>query len=46
MAGVGIDVYAHTKLDIGYRYIDNGTVIGSHVRYNEIRAGLRYMIDN
>jgi opacity protein-like surface antigen len=46
MAGVSLDVYAHTKLDIGYRYLDNGTTFGTHLRYNEIRAGLRYMIDN
>lgn len=46
MAGVGVDVFSHTKLDIGYRYLNNGTVLGTKVYYQEIRAGLRYMIDN
>lgn len=50
MAGVAIDIYAHTKLDIGYRYVDNGKVQGSdfstNLHYHEIRAGIRYMIDN
>jgi opacity protein-like surface antigen len=46
MAGVSVDVYNHTKLDIGYRYLNNGTVAGTKVYYNEVRAGLRYMIDN
>ncbi|MDR3462163.1 MAG: outer membrane beta-barrel protein [Beijerinckiaceae bacterium] len=47
MAGVGIDVYDHTKLDIGYRYLNLGKINGvSNTLYsNEIRAGLRYMID-
>lgn len=50
MAGAAIDIYAHTKLDIGYRYVDNGKVQGTnystHLHYHEIRAGIRYMIDN
>lgn len=46
MAGISLDVFDHTKLDIGYRYLDNGTVTGVHINFHEIRAGLRYMIDN
>jgi opacity protein-like surface antigen len=47
MAGVAIDVYDHTKLDIGYRYLNLGKIAGvSNTLYsNEIRAGIRYMID-
>ncbi len=46
MAGVSFDIYNHTKLDVGYRYLNLGQILGSTVQYNEIRAGLRYMIDN
>lgn len=46
MAGIAIDVYDHTKLDIGYRYLNNGSILGTNLYYHEIRAGLRYMIDN
>ena len=48
MAGVAIDVYAHTKLDIGYRYLNLGHVasLGGTLYEHEVRAGLRYMIDN
>jgi opacity protein-like surface antigen len=48
MSGVGIDVYSHTKLDIGYRYLNLGKISGiSGTLYsNEVRVGLRYMIDN
>ena len=46
MAGVAFDVYAHTKLDIGYRYLNQGRVLGSTLSSQEVRAGLRYMIDN
>ena len=46
MAGVSIDVYAHTKLDIGYRYLNLGQVLGTTLQYHEARLGLRYMIDN
>ena len=49
MAGVSIDVYDHTKLDIGYRYLNNGRLPNSasgSMYENEVRAGLRYMIDN
>ena len=45
MAGVGFDVYDHTKLDIGYRYLNDGSVGGEKIYHHEIRAGLRYMID-
>lgn len=46
MAGVSVDVYAHTKLDIGYRYLNQGKVLGAELASQEVRAGLRYMIDN
>jgi opacity protein-like surface antigen len=48
MAGFAIDVYDHTKLDIGYRYLNLGSIPGvsGTLSYNEVRAGLRYMIDN
>ena len=55
MAGVGIDVAPHTTLDIGYRYLNlgksqglpaqNGKVFSKTIVEQEIRAGLRYMID-
>ena len=48
MAGVAVDVFDHTKLDIGYRYLNMGRLPGyGGVMYqHEVRAGLRYMIDN
>lgn len=46
MAGVAFDVYPHTKLDIGYRYLHLGEVLGTNLTTQEVRAGLRYMIDN
>jgi opacity protein-like surface antigen len=46
MAGVAFDVYPHVKIDIGYRYINNGTMAGTQLGHHEVRAGLRYMIDN
>ena len=46
MAGVAIDVFDHTKLDISYRYLNNGRTDGTEIYFHEIRAGLRYMIDN
>lgn len=46
MAGVSIDVFDHTKLDVGYRYVNLGRVMGSTLSTQEVRAGLRYMIDN
>ncbi len=46
MAGVAIDVADHTKLDIGYRYLNLGSVLNTTISYQEVRAGLRYMIDN
>ena len=47
MAGVGIDIYDHTKLDIGYRYLNLGRIpnVSGTLSSNEIRAGIRYMID-
>ena len=46
MAGITLDVYAHTKLDIGYRYLNSGRFDGVNLYNHELRAGLRYMIDN
>ncbi len=48
MAGIAIDVFDHTKLDIGYRYLNLGKIGGSTTSLYEqqVRAGLRYMIDN
>ncbi len=48
MAGVAIDVADHTKLDVGYRYLNLGKVGGSSTSLyeQEVRAGLRYMIDD
>ena len=46
MAGVAIDILPHTKLDIGYRYLNNGQLAGRELFFHEARAGLRYMIDN
>lgn len=48
MAGVAIDIYDHTKLDVGYRYLNVGSVptLGGKLSFNEFRVGLRYMIDN
>ena len=55
MGGVAIDVAEKTKLDIGYRYSDygsvagvaaaNGQVVKQHITNQEVRVGLRYMID-
>lgn len=47
MAGVAFDIFDHTKLDIGYRYLNNGqSFAGVPLYYHEVRAGIRYMIDN
>lgn len=48
MAGAAIDIYDHTKLDVGYRYLNLGKVNGiSNTLYShEVRAGVRYMIDD
>jgi opacity protein-like surface antigen len=48
MGGFAIDVFSHTKLDIGYRYRDLGSVPGlsGNLTSQEVRAGVRYMIDN
>ncbi|HEX3496026.1 MAG TPA: outer membrane beta-barrel protein [Methylocella sp.] len=55
MAGVSIAMTDHALLDVGYRFLDLGTVTGlssvtgtsvtQRVRANEVRAGVRYMID-
>ncbi|MGH6844347.1 MAG: outer membrane beta-barrel protein [Methylocella sp.] len=55
MAGVSIAMTDHALLDVGYRYLDLGTVTGlssatgasvtQRIRANELRAGVRYMID-
>ena len=46
MAGISIDVFDHTKFDIGYRYLHLGSVFGTNLATQEVRGGLRYMIDN
>lgn len=46
MAGASFDVFPHTKLDIGYRYVNLGHTQNAHLDAHEARAGLRYMIDN
>ncbi len=48
MAGVAIDVYDHTKLDIGYRYLNLGKINGltGTLTSQEVHAGVRYMIDD
>jgi opacity protein-like surface antigen len=54
MGGFAIDITDHLKLDLGYRYVNFGTLTGTTasgqaVKENqstqEIRAGFRYMID-
>jgi len=55
MAGVAIAMTDHAQLDVGYRFLDLGTITGispvtgtsvtQRVRANEVRAGVRYMID-
>ena len=45
----------HAQLDVGYRFLDLGSITGispvtgtavtQRVRANEVRAGIRYMID-
>ena len=44
MAGVAYDIYPHTKLDVGYRYLHLGQIIGTNVATQEARVGLRYML--
>ena len=48
MAGFSVDVFDHTKLDIGYRYLNLGSIPGGSgtLTSQEVRAGLRYMVDN
>lgn len=48
MAGVAVDVFDHTKLDIGYRYLNLGSIPGvsGTLSEHEVRAGLRYLVDN
>ncbi|MGH6836389.1 MAG: outer membrane beta-barrel protein [Methylocella sp.] len=55
MAGVAIAMTDHAQLDVGYRYLDLGSVpvlssvpgtsATQRVRASEVRAGVRYMID-
>jgi opacity protein-like surface antigen len=55
MAGVAIAMTDHAQLDVGYRFLDLGPITGissvtgtsvtQRVRANEVRAGIRYMID-
>lgn len=55
MAGFAVDVASHTSLDIGYRYLNlgdsrgvramNGTIFTKAMTEQQIRVGIRYMID-
>ncbi len=54
MAGLSYDVMPHVKLDIGYRYLNMGTLTGTNAAGNiihstissqEVRAGLRFTPD-
>jgi opacity protein-like surface antigen len=50
MAGFAFDIADHLKLDVGYRYFNGGRLPNtsgstSPLVANEIRVGLRYMID-
>ena len=55
MAGVAIAMTEQAQLDVGYRFLDLGNVSGissvtgtsvtQKVFVNELRAGVRYMID-
>ena len=47
MGGVAIDVFPQTKLDIGYRYLNLGSISGvsGKLTSQEVHAGLRYLID-
>jgi opacity protein-like surface antigen len=55
MAGVAIAMTDHAQFDVGYRFLDLGSLTGispvtgtpvtQRVRANEVRAGVRYMID-
>lgn len=45
-AGFSYDIFPHTKLDINYRYLNEGRVYGAALYEHEARVGLRYMIDN
>ncbi|MGH6852312.1 MAG: outer membrane protein [Methylocella sp.] len=55
MAGVSIAMTDRAQLDVGYRYLDLGSITGlssptgtsvtQRLRANELRAGIRYMID-
>jgi opacity protein-like surface antigen len=55
MAGFSVAVMDHVQLDAGYRFLNLGTISGisavtglqttERAIANEIRAGLRYMID-
>ncbi len=54
-SGVGIAMTDHAQLDVGYRFLDlgaisgfsgmTGTSVSQRVFVNELRAGVRYMID-
>jgi opacity protein-like surface antigen len=55
MAGVAIAMTEQAQLDVGYRFLDLGNVSGissvtgasvtQRVFVNELRAGVRYMLD-
>lgn len=49
MAGFAVDIFDHTKLDVGYRYLNLGSIPGvtsKALTSQEVRVGIRYMIDN
>jgi opacity protein-like surface antigen len=56
MAGVAYDLTTHTKIDVGYRYLNMGKINGvasasgasptsAKSTAQEVRIGLRYVID-
>jgi len=54
MAGVSVAVMEHVQVDVGYRYLNLGTLSGTsatgtsvtqRITANEVRVGLRYTID-
>lgn len=55
MAGIAVDIAPHAKLDVGYRYASYGSLSGvdaatgrtvnRDITSQEIRAGIRYLID-
>jgi opacity protein-like surface antigen len=56
MGGIAYDIFPNAKLDIGYRYVNfgsfsgisslSGTLFNNQVSAQEVRVGLRYLIDS